>query len=81
MASHLASLWKWDFLELGNDLLRQLRFRMKYISMLYKSSVLPILEYAAPVWSPYLEKDIHLLECVQNLFILSRMLQDNVKQK
>ena len=54
---------------------------MKYISMLYKSSVLPILEYAAPVWSPYLEKDIHLLECVQNLFILSRMLQDNVKQK
>ena len=54
---------------------------MKYISMLYKSSVLPILEYAAPVWSSYLEKDIHLFECVQNLFILSRMLQDNVKQK
>ena len=24
MASHLASLWKWDFLELGNGLLRAL---------------------------------------------------------
>ena len=34
-------------------------------SMLYKSLVRPILEYAAPIWSPYLAKDIHLLECVQ----------------
>ena len=34
-------------------------------SMLHKSLVRPILEYAAPVWSPYLAKDIHLLECVQ----------------
>ena len=28
-------------------------------SMLHKSLVRPILEYAAPVWSPYLAKDIH----------------------
>ena len=35
------------------------------LSMLHKSLVRPILEYAAPVWSPYLAKDIHLLECVQ----------------
>ena len=34
-------------------------------SMLHKSLVRPILEYAAPVWSPYLAKDIHLLECVK----------------
>ena len=29
--------------------------------MLYKSLVRPVLEYAAQVWSPYLEKDIHLV--------------------
>ena len=33
--------------------------------MLYKSLVRPILEYAAPVWCPYLAKDIHALESVQ----------------
>ena len=35
------------------------------LSMPHTSLVRPILEYAAPVWSPYLAKDIHLLECVQ----------------
>ena len=34
-------------------------------STLYKSLVWPILEYAVPVWSPYLAKDIHALESVQ----------------
>ena len=34
-------------------------------SMLYKSLVRPILEYAVPVWCPYLVKDIHALENVQ----------------
>ena len=34
-------------------------------SMMYKSLLRPILEYAAPVWSPYLVKDIHTLENVQ----------------
>ena len=34
-------------------------------SMLYKSLVRPILEYAAPVWCPYLVKDIHALENVK----------------
>ena len=34
-------------------------------SHLYKSLVSPILEYAAPVWSPYLIKDIVALEKVQ----------------
>jgi len=34
-------------------------------SMLYKSLVRPILEYAIPVWCPYLVKDIHALENVQ----------------
>ena len=32
---------------------------------LYKSLVRPVLEYAAPVWSPYLIKDIVALEKVQ----------------
>ena len=34
-------------------------------SQLFKSLVRPILEYAAPVWSPYLIKDIVALEKVQ----------------
>ena len=34
-------------------------------SMLYKSLVRPILKYAAPVWCPYLTRDIHALENVQ----------------
>ena len=34
-------------------------------SMLYKSLVRPILEYACPVWSPYLVKDKLAIEKVQ----------------
>ena len=34
-------------------------------SILYKSLVRSILEYAAPVWSPYLVKNIHAIEKVQ----------------
>ena len=34
-------------------------------SMLYKSLVRPILEYACPVWSPYLVKDKLVIEKVQ----------------
>jgi hypothetical protein len=34
-------------------------------STLYKSLVRPVLEYAAPVWSPYLVKDVKALERVQ----------------
>ena len=34
-------------------------------SVLYKSPERPILEYAVPAWSPYLVKDIQLLEKVQ----------------
>ena len=34
-------------------------------SILYKSLVRPILEYAAPVWRPYLVKNVHAIEKVQ----------------
>lgn len=34
-------------------------------SMVNKSLVQPILQYAAPVWSSYLAKDIHLLEWIR----------------
>lgn len=34
-------------------------------TMLYKALVRPILEYAAPLWSPYLVKDVQVLESIQ----------------
>ena len=34
-------------------------------SLLYKTLVRPLPEYAAPVWNPYLVKDIHAIESVQ----------------
>ena len=34
-------------------------------SRLYKALVIPILEYAVPLWSPYLQKNIDALERVQ----------------
>ena len=34
-------------------------------SLLYNSLVRPLLEYAIPVWNPYLVKDIHAIEDVQ----------------
>ena len=43
---------------IGND-------NQHVFSSLYKSLVRPILEYAAPVWSPYLTKDMESLEKVQ----------------
>ena len=36
-------------------------------SALYLSLVRPILEYAAPVWCPYLVKDIHALESIVSI--------------
>ena len=37
----------------------------KVFSRLYKALVIPILEYAVPLWSPYLQKNIDSLERVQ----------------
>ena len=34
-------------------------------SLLYKTLVRPFLEYVAPVWNPYLVKDIHAIDSVQ----------------
>ena len=34
---------------------------MKNFSILYKTFVRPILEYASPVWSPHLAKDINAI--------------------
>ena len=34
-------------------------------SLLYKTLFRPLLEYAAPVWNPYLVKDIHAIECAK----------------
>ena len=39
-------------------------------SRLYKALVIPILEYAVPLWSPYLEKNIDAFERVQHRTLL-----------
>lgn len=41
---------------------------VKLLLRLYKSYVVPILEYCSPIWSPGLKKDITALEKVQHLF-------------
>ena len=35
---------------------------------IYKSYVRPIIDYACPVWSPYLKKDIDKIEKIQRRF-------------
>ena len=48
-------------------------------SNLYKTLVRPILEYACPVWSPHLAKDIHEIEKVQRR--ASRIALDQRRQE
>lgn len=40
----------------------------KFLIKMFKAYVRPILEYASTVWSPYLLKDIDLIENVQRVF-------------
>ena len=51
----------------AQTLLWLIQFRCKFLSRLYKALVIhvPILEYAVPLWSPYLQKNIDSLERVQ----------------
>ena len=41
---------------------------VRVMSVLYKSFVLPLLEYCTTVWCPYFIKDIEILESVQRRF-------------
>ena len=38
-------------------------------TLLYKALVRPLLEYASPIWSPYTQCDVKLLESVQHKFL------------
>merc|ERR1712105_173971 len=51
-------------------ILRSIQCREReVIVLLYKVFVRPILDYAAPAWSPYLAKDIDCLEKVQRRMV------------
>ena len=54
----------------GNQVLRMIRKNIKYkdkslVVPLYKATVIPHLEYCIQAWSPYLRKDIDMLEHIQ----------------
>ena len=54
----------------ANQILGRLKRNFKYIStssfkILYKTFVLPHLEYCTPIWNPHFAKDIDVLEKVQ----------------
>ena len=52
------------------QLLRTFHYRDKVIFVkLYKTYVRPHLEFSAPVWNPWLQKDIDRLERVQRKFV------------
>ena len=57
-ARKLTGILYWQFYQWSNP---------EALSKLYTTLIRPHLEYAAPVWSPTLAKDIGLLENVQNL--------------
>jgi len=50
-------------------------------STLYKSLVPPVLKYAAPVWNPYLAKDVRALEKVQRRASLFAVRQKHREMK
>ena len=55
--------------QISGLIIRSITFKSKDIMVpLYKSLVRPILEYGNAVWSPYLRKDIDLIESVQRYF-------------
>jgi len=53
-------------------------FDAELVRLLYVSLVRPHLEYAVPIWNPYLKKDIEKLEDIQHK--MTRLV-DNIKKK
>jgi hypothetical protein len=41
---------------------------VNFLASMFKTYVRPLVEYCTPVWSPYLDKDINLIERVQRRF-------------
>ena len=55
--------------QIAGMLVRNITFKSKDVMVpLFKSLVRPVLEYANPVWHPYLKKYIKLIEGVQRRF-------------
>ncbi len=67
-AEHIASICKKAFCRVNLIFLAFYSRKPSFLVKMFKTFVRPILEYASPVWSPYLKKDIDSLEKVQRYF-------------
>ncbi len=65
---HVASICKRAFSRVNLIFLAFYSRKPSFLVQMFKTFVRPVLEYASPVWSPYLKKDIDLLERVQKYF-------------
>ncbi len=67
-ASHVNLICKKAFSRVNLIYLAFYSKNSKFLVQMFKTFVRPLLDYASPVWSPYLRKDIDLLERVQKYF-------------
>ncbi len=67
-AEHVASISKRAFSRVNLIFLAFYSRKPSFLVHMFKTFVRPVLEYASPIWSPYLKKDIDLLERVQKYF-------------
>ncbi len=67
-SEHIAGICKRAFCRTNLIFLAFYSRKPSFLVQMFKTFVRPILEYASPVWSPYLKKDIDFLERVQKYF-------------
>ncbi len=67
-AEHVAAVCKKAFCRVNLIFLAFYSRKFSFLVHMFKTFVRPVLEYASPVWSPHLKKDIDFLERVQKYF-------------